>query len=66
MNGFLNHYVESFEEAQKYCKKRNNYLLRLSFFSWFKLLPRLREKKLILDGKYDKIVKQFRFVSKKT
>jgi len=58
----LKHYVDNFEESQKYLKKRNDYLLRVCYFSWFKLLPRLREKKLIVDGKYDKIVKQFRYV----
>ena len=65
MNGFLSHYVESFEEAQKYQKNRNNYLQRICFFSWFKVLPRLREKKMALDGKYEKIIKQFRFVERK-
>lgn len=62
MNGFLNHYVESFEEAQKYQKTRNNYLTRISFFSWFKLMPRLREKKMAVEEKYGRIIKQFRFV----
>lgn len=63
MNGILNNFVECFEETQKYAKKRNDYLKRISFFSWYKLLPRLREKKMLLESKYEKIIQQFRFVN---
>lgn len=63
INGFLQNFVESFEEAEKISKKRNNFLIRLCFFSWFKMMPRLREKKMVVESKYEKIIEQFRFVS---
>lgn len=55
-------YISSFEEQQKIFKQRDDFLTRICFFKWHEVLPKLREKKLVVDKKYDDIVDKFRFV----
>ena len=58
----LTNYIDSFEQTKDLARIRQRFLIRLTFQKWVEVRPRLREKKVMADMKYDDIVLRFRKV----